>query len=119
MEREYSEAKADLRADSRLGSSGEHFDADESAPRQTSVRTLASAGRDGRVRCQDARRTQEPPIGADRRRPDDRCAPATVRATRLLRRAAALAGILWGMARGPRTVRARRLAARLQHAVDA
>jgi hypothetical protein len=32
VEREYSEAKADLRADSRLGSTGEHFDADESAP---------------------------------------------------------------------------------------
>ena len=33
VEREYEAEKADLVVDSRLGTSGNHFDADESAPR--------------------------------------------------------------------------------------
>lgn len=33
VEREYEAEKTDLLVDSRLGTSGDHFDADESAPR--------------------------------------------------------------------------------------
>jgi hypothetical protein len=33
VEREYEAEKTDLMVDSRLGTSGDHFDADESAPR--------------------------------------------------------------------------------------
>jgi hypothetical protein len=33
VEREYEEEKTDLVLDSRFGASGDHFDADESAPR--------------------------------------------------------------------------------------
>ncbi len=33
VEREYEAEKADVMVDSRLGTSGDHFDADESAPR--------------------------------------------------------------------------------------
>ncbi len=33
VEREYAAEKADSMVDSRLGTSGDHFDADESAPR--------------------------------------------------------------------------------------
>jgi hypothetical protein len=33
VEREYEAEKTDLQVDSRFGTSGDHFDADESAPR--------------------------------------------------------------------------------------